>query len=152
LASDSVTAELIADTVHVHPGAMKVLVRCLGPDRVVLITDAMAAAGLGDGQYELVGHKVLVENGVARQSNGTIAGSTAVLSTCVRNMVNAVGVSLQDAVRMATTNPAKVARVADREGQLAPGYAGNLTVLDDGLDVKMTVVAGRVVYDRDVQD
>ncbi|MCJ7739548.1 MAG: N-acetylglucosamine-6-phosphate deacetylase, partial [Anaerolineae bacterium] len=81
MASDGVTAELIADTVHVHPGAMKVLVRCLGPDRVVLITDAMAAAGLGDGQYVLVGHKVLVENGVARQSNGTIAGSTAVLST-----------------------------------------------------------------------
>jgi len=152
LASDGVTAELIADTVHVHPGAMKVLVRCLGPDRVVLITDAMAAAGLGDGQYELVGHKVLVENGVARQSNGTIAGSTAVLSTCVRNMVNAVGVSLQDAVKMATMNPAKVARVADRQGQLTPGYAGNLTVLDAGLDVKMTVVGGRVVYDRDVQD
>ena len=151
LASDGVTAELIADTVHVHPAAMKVLVRCLGPDRVVLITDAMAAAGLGDGQYELVGHKVLVENGVARQSNGTIAGSTAVLSTCVRNMVNAVGVSLQDAVKMATINPAKVARVADRQGQLAPGYAGNLTVLDAGLDVKMTVVGGRVVYDRDVQ-
>jgi len=152
LASDGVTAELIADTVHVHPGAMKVLVRCLGPDRVVLITDAMAAAGLGDGQYELVGHKVWVENGVARQSNGTIAGSTAVLSTCVRNMVNAVGVSLQDAVKMATMNPAKVARVADRQGQLVPGYAGNLAVLDAGLDVKMTVVGGRVVYDRDVQD
>ena len=152
LASHGVTAELIADTVHVRPGAMKVLVRCLGADRVVLITDAMAAAGLGDGQYELVGHKVLVENGVARQSNGTIAGSTTVLSTCVRNMVNAVGVSLQDAVKMATMNPAKVARVADRQGQLTPGYAGNLTVLDAGLDVKMTVVGGRVVYDRDVQN
>ena len=152
LASDGVTAELIADTVHVHPGAMKVLVRCLGADRVVLITDAMAAAGLGDGQYELVGHKVLVENGVARLSNGTIAGSTAVLSTCVRNMVNAVGVPLQDAVKMATINPATVAGVADRQGQLAPGYAGDLTVLDAGLDVRMTVVAGRVVYDRDAQD
>ncbi|MCD6285460.1 MAG: amidohydrolase family protein, partial [Anaerolineae bacterium] len=101
--------------------------------------------------YELVGHKVRVENGVARLSDGTIAGSTAVLSTCVRNMVNAVGVSLQDAVKMATMNPAKIARVADRQGQLAPGYAGNLTVLDADLDVRMTVVGGRVVYDRDVQ-
>jgi len=53
---------------------------------------------------------------------------------------------------MATINPAKVARVADRQGQLAPGYAGDLTVLDAGLDVRMTVVAGRVVYDRDAQD
>ncbi len=70
LASDAVTAELIADTVHVHPGAMKVLLRCLGTERVVLVTDAMAAAGLGDGKYELLGHAVFVKNGAARQANG----------------------------------------------------------------------------------
>jgi N-acetylglucosamine-6-phosphate deacetylase len=149
LASDDVTAELIADTVHVHPGAMKVLLRCLGSARVVLITDAMAAAGLGDGRYELTGHEVWVKDGEARQANGTIAGSTATLDRCVRNMVEVVGLSLPEAVRMATLNPAMVLGLADRLGQIAEGYDANLVVLDPQGEVRMTLVQGRVVYDRD---
>ncbi len=149
LTSDGVTAELIADTIHVHPGAMKVLVRCLGADRIVLITDAMAAAGLGDGRYELVGHEVLVKHGEARQADGTIAGSTATLDLCVRNMASQVGVAFADAVRMATLNPATVVGVADRIGKVVEGYQADLVVLDPDRNVRMTIVKGRVVYDRD---
>lgn len=149
LTSDGVTAELIADTVHVHPGAMKVLLRCLGPDRVVLITDAMAAAGLGDGRYELVGHEVWVKDGEARQVNGTIAGSTATLDRCVRNMVTHVGMSLADAVRMASMNPAAVIKLGDRLGQIAVGCDADIAVLDAEGRVVKTLVKGRVVYDRD---
>jgi N-acetylglucosamine-6-phosphate deacetylase len=146
LSSDGVTAELIADTVHVHPGAMKVMMRCLGSDRVVLITDAMAAAGLGDGQYELVGKDVFVNNGVARQTDGTVAGSTATLSQCIRNMVRTVGVSLKDAVTMATLNPARVLDLDDHHGILASGRNATLAVMDQDLNVVMTLVNGQIVH------
>ncbi len=146
LTSDEVTAELIADTVHVHPGAMKLLVRCLGPDRIVLITDAMAAAGLGDGDYELTGHAVIVKDGVARQKNGTIAGSTATLDVCVRNIVEHVGVPLADAVKMATANPARVLSVTDRLGDLVAGRLADCVLFDPQMQVVMTIVEGRSVY------
>lgn len=146
MASDHVTAELIADTIHVHPGAMKMLLRCLGPDRVVLITDAMAGAGLADGEYDLVGHKVTVRDGKATLADGTIAGSAATLDTCVRNLNQEVGAPLLDAVKMASLNPARVLGLSGTLGSLRPGKKANLTVIDEEINVIMTVVEGRVVY------
>jgi len=148
LASDEVTAELIADTVHVHPGAMKVLVRCLGSDRIVLVTDAMEAAGLPDGTYHLLGAKVIVKDGKATQKDGTIASSTALLNHCVRNMNQVVGVDLVDAVKMASLNPARVIGEGDDLGSLEVGKRANLTVVDDDLNVYMTLVNGEVVYSQ----
>jgi len=146
MASDSVTAELIADTIHVHPGAMKALLRCLGTDRVVLITDAMAGAGLADGVYDLVGHTVTVKDGRATLADGTIAGSTATLNQCVRNVNHKVGVSLPDAVKMATLNPARAMGFADRLGSLAVGKDASLTVIDEQVNVYLTMVKGKIVY------
>ena len=103
LSSDYVTAELIADGVHVHPAAMKVLLRSLGTERVVLITDAMSGAGLKEGKYMLVGNEVTVKDGHATLANGTLAGSVATLNQCVRNVNQLVGYSLQEAVKMAST-------------------------------------------------
>ena len=146
LTSDEVAAELIADTVHVHPGAMKVLVRCLGSDRIVLVTDAMEAAGLPDGTYHLLGAKVIVKDGKATQEDGTIASSIALLNQCVRNMNEFVGVKLSDAVKMASLNPARVIGEGDDLGSLEVGKRANLTVVDDDLDVYMTLVKGEVIY------
>lgn len=146
LASDAVTAEMIADTIHVHPGAMKVLVRCLGSDRVVLITDAMAGAGLADGQYDLVGHNVIVEDGRATTPDGTIAGSTATLDDCVRNMHQKVGVPLVEAVKMASLNPARAMGLAASVGSIAVGHEANLVVMDENVNVHATLVKGHVVY------
>jgi N-acetylglucosamine-6-phosphate deacetylase len=148
LASDRVTAELIADTIHVHPGAMKVLLRCLGTDRVVLITDAMAAAGLGDGRYDLVGETVMVRGGRATLLDGTIAGSTASLSECVRNVHQKVGVPLPESVKMASLNPARAMGLADRLGSITVGKDASLTVVDENWNVQLTMVSGRVVYCR----
>jgi N-acetylglucosamine-6-phosphate deacetylase len=148
LSSERVTAELIADTVHVHPGAMKVLVRCLGTERVVLITDAMAAAGLGDGTYSLVGHKVFVKEGRATEADGTIAGSTATLDACVRNMAQHVGVPAPQAIRMATYNPAMALGLQDQYGVLGSDCVADLVVLNEQLSVELTIVQGKVVYDR----
>jgi len=148
LTSEDVIAELIADTVHVHPGAMKVLLRCLGPDRIVLVTDAMEAAGLQDGIYHLLGAKVIVKNGKATQADGTIASSTALINQCVRNMTRVVEVDLVDAVKMASMNPARVIGMGDDLGSLDVGKQADLAVVDEDINVHMTIVNGEVVYSK----
>jgi len=146
MASDEVTAELIADTVHAHPGAVKVLVRCLGTDRVVLITDAMSGAGFPDGEYDLMGQRVLVKDGNATLADGTIAGSTATLGRCVRNVHQLVGLPLAQAVKMASLNPARAMGFASRLGSIAVGKDASLVVIDEDVNVYMTIVKGKVVY------
>ncbi len=146
LASDDVTAELIADLIHVHPGAMKILVRSIGVDRVVLITDAMPGAGLEDGVYDFVGHEVTVKSGRATLEDGTLAGSTAMLNQCVKNLMREVGVPLNHAVQMATLNPARAMGFVDRLGTIAEGKDASLTVIDENVNVFLTMVKGEIVY------
>jgi N-acetylglucosamine-6-phosphate deacetylase len=146
LASEGVSAELIADKVHVHPAAMKVLVRCLGPDRIVLVTDAMAGAGLTDGVYELVGHQVWVRGGRATLADGTLAGSTAALNECVWNASDGMGVTTAQALRMASTNPARLLGLGARLGAIERGRTASLVALDAEGQVRLTMVRGRVVY------
>lgn len=145
---DDITAELIADEIHVHPGAMKVLVRAIGTDRVVLITDGMEAAGLPEGDYHLLGHEISVRDGAARMADGTLAGSAAVLNQCVRNIHKDVDVSLIDAVKMATLNPARAMGFSNRLGSIALGKDASLTVIDKDVNVYLTMVQGRIVYNR----
>ncbi len=148
LASDDVTAELIADSVHVHPGAMKVLIRSVGTDRVVLITDAMAGAGLAQGEYDLVGYKVTVKDGRATLADGTLAGSIATLNECVRNMHEQVGVPLAEAVKMASLNPAQAMGFAGRLGSISEGKDASLIIMDEHAHVYLTMVRGKIVYKR----
>jgi N-acetylglucosamine-6-phosphate deacetylase len=148
LGSDEITAELIADTIHVHPGAMKVLLRCVGTDRVVLVTDAMAGAGLPDGEYELLGFTVTVRDGKATQEDGTIAGSAAVMNQCVHNVNREVGVPMEQAVQMATLNPARAIGLSNRLGSLSEGKDASLAVIDEDVNVYLTMVRGEIVYNR----
>lgn len=146
MGSDEITAELIADLIHVHPGAMKALVRCIGTDRVVLVTDAIEAAGLPDGEYQLLGARVTVSGGKATQEDGTIAGSSAVLNQCVRNMYREVGFSLSDSIKMATLNPARVIGEAGKRGSLQVGKQTDLIVTDQDMKIYLTMVNGKIVY------
>ena len=148
LTSDQVTAELIADTIHVHPGAMKTLYRCLGSDRIVLITDAILGAGLPDGVYESVEFMVTIKDGVVTLEDGTLAGSSARLNHCVRNMHQTVGVPLHQAVKMASLNPARAMGFTDRLGSIARGKDANLAVIDQEVNVYLTLVKGQIVYNR----
>jgi N-acetylglucosamine-6-phosphate deacetylase len=148
LSSDNITAELIGDTHHVHPAAMQILVRCLGPDRVVLITDAMAGAGLPDGEYELLNQKVTVKAGKATLPDGTIGGSTATMISAVRTLVNEVGISLQDAIRMASLNPAKLIGLDNHFGSIEDGKEGNLVILNEKMAVQKTFVKGNLVFSK----
>ena len=146
LSSEKVTAELIGDTIHVHPAVMKILYRCLGPERLVLITDAMPGAGLPDGEYELLSQKVTVKDGKATLPDGTIGGSTGTLDGCLRNMVQLANVPLADAVRMASLNPAKVIGVEKHIGSIEIGKDANLVALDQSFNVSLTMVKGKIVY------
>ena len=148
LSSDKVSAELIADGVHVHPAAMQILTRCLGAERIVLISDAMPGAGLPDGTYTLLGQQVAVQNGKALLPDGILAGSTTTLDACVRNMVELAGVPFDNAVRMASYNPAEVIGSGDNIGSLAAGKRANIAVFDKNLNVKMTFINGNLAYKK----
>jgi N-acetylglucosamine-6-phosphate deacetylase len=138
-----VVCELIADNIHLHPGALAFAARAAGPDRTMLITDAMDAAGMPDGRYELGGQEVVVADRVARLArNGSIAGSTLTMDVALRNAV-AAGIALPDAVAMAATTPARLLGRADEVGAIEAGLRADLVVLSAGLEVKRVLRAGR---------
>jgi len=147
LSSPRLSAELIADGVHVHPGAMASLLAAKGPQGTILVTDGTAAAGLGDGAYSLAGEAIEVRDSVASLPDGTLAGSVVTMDQAVRNVVR-LGLSpLGDAVRMAATNPAAALDLGQRLGRIAPGFAADLVALDDKQEVAMTFVGGQPAYE-----
>ena len=148
LASPQVTAELIGDGVHVHPGAMALLLRAKGPVRTILVTDGVAPTGLGSGTYSFGGRPVVVKDGVFILPDGTISGSAATMDQMVRNLVELGLVSLQEASRMASLNAAIVLGLDRRKGRVAPGFDADLVALGESLEVAMTFVGGQLVYSR----
>jgi N-acetylglucosamine-6-phosphate deacetylase len=150
LAIDELTCQLIADNIHVHPAVLKLAVRAKTPQRIMLITDAMSGAGMPDGRYLLGGQDVQVVDGAARLADNpsALAGSTLGLDAALRNIMAATGLSLAEALPMATTVPAQSLGLADRKGHLAVGLDADLAVLDETLQVERTIVAGREVYRR----
>jgi len=143
---EQILGELIGDGIHVQPAAMRVLIRALGPERTVVITDALAAAGAAAGTFSLGDQAARVVDGVARLADGTIAGSVLTMDQALRNLVRLVGVPLPSAVAMLTRNPARSVGVGDRKGLLAPGYDADLVMLDDALTVQATLCRGRLAY------
>lgn len=148
LANDAITCEVIADNLHVHPLVMKVLVRAKGIERVLLVSDAVAPAGLPDGQYKLEDRDIIVQEGAVRLPDGTIAGSTLTMDAALRNIMAATGLSLAEAWPVSSLNAARQIGVDDRKGQLAPGYDADLVLLDADHQVRLTVVGGQVVFER----
>lgn len=135
LSSGTVCVELIADGVHLHDGALAFAARTAGSERTLLVTDAMSAAGMVDGAYELGGQAVVVADRVARLArDGSIAGSTLTMDAAVRRAVSA-GLSLPDAVRAASTNPARVLGVSGELGSLEVGKRADVLTLSPALDV-----------------
>ena len=142
LDAPNVICELVADGVHLHDGMLTFAASTAGPERTALITDAMAAAGMPDGEYELGGQAVTVADGVARLSrDGAIAGSTLTMDAALRHAV-AAGVALPDACRMVATTPARAIGLGDQVGALQAGLRADLVVLDDELDVVRVMRAG----------
>lgn len=137
LEDDRVTVELINDGVHLHPAVLRLAFTSAGADRVAFITDAMDAAGFGDGEYRLGDLGVTVRDGVARLTEGdSIAGSTLTLDTALRRAVTVDALPVVDAVRALSTNPARLLGMADRIGSLEAGKDADLVVLDAEFQVR----------------
>jgi N-acetylglucosamine-6-phosphate deacetylase len=134
LTSPEVSAELIADGVHVDDTAMRMLVQAKGAGGVILISDGISATGKPDGKYMLGGLEVTVTGGVCRNAEGKLAGSTLTLDRALRNIVR-LGVPLADAVRMLTTNPATLLGIEFKKGALRAGADADVVLLDESLQV-----------------
>ena len=143
LEDERVTVELVCDGVHLHPAVVRLAIEAAGPDRVTLVTDAMAATGAGDGDYVLGELAVRVEDGVARLvEGGAIAGSTLTMDRAFQFVVREAGVAIEDAVRMASANPAALLGVGDRVGSLAVGHDADLVVLDEEFALQAVMAKG----------
>lgn len=145
LATPGLYAELIADLIHVHPGAIQVLLRTVGVEHLVLVTDSVQATGLPDGEYVLGDNEIFVQDGAARLADGTLAGSTLTLKQAVRNMIEEIGVHPVDAFRMASLNPARTLGLEHR-GWIREGNRADFVLLTADFEVQRTIIAGRVVY------
>lgn len=138
--------ELICDGVHLHPDIVKMVYKMKGAAKIVAVTDSLPATGLPDGHVVFGGVDVEVKNGIARTNDGTLAGSTLLLRDAVLNIARFTGMSLEDAVRMATINPARVVGLEDEIGSVEPGKRADLVVVDGGFHIKAVVCRGNLVY------
>ncbi|MGW5972966.1 N-acetylglucosamine-6-phosphate deacetylase [Streptomyces sp. NPDC055186] len=148
LEDERVTVELINDGTHLHPAALRLAFRHAGPGRVAFITDAMDAAGFGDGRYMLGPLEVEVEDGVARLvEGGSIAGSTLTLDRALKRAVTVDGLPVEHAVAALSANPARLLGMDDRIGSLEPGKDADLVVLDAEFALKGVMRRGEWVVD-----
>ena len=145
LADERVRVQLIADLIHLHPLALKLAWRAKGAAGCLLITDAMAATGMPDGDYKLGANRVLVRSGAARLEDGTLAGSTLTMDHAVRNMVKTVGVPEAEALRMASEYPC--AAIGEKErGVIREGMIADLVLLDGDYTPLITVIGGEIAF------
>jgi N-acetylglucosamine-6-phosphate deacetylase len=144
LTTPEVTAELIADGVHVDETAMRLLVQAKGASGVILISDGTAATGMPDGKYMLGGLEVTLAGGVVRNAEGRLAGSALTLDRGLRNIVG-LGTPVADALRMLTLNPAKLLGIEFKKGSLRVGADADIVVMDEGLNVTQVWARGEVV-------
>ncbi|HEX8187945.1 MAG TPA: N-acetylglucosamine-6-phosphate deacetylase [Pyrinomonadaceae bacterium] len=146
LLQDDVTVDLIADGVHSDPLMLRLVLRCKTPDRVSLISDAVAPAGLGDGEYRVWGETITVEGGRTRNERGSIAGSVISMLDAARRVL-ALGLSETEVARVASLNPARLLRIDDACGSIEAGKRADLTALDAEGKVRLTLVGGRVAFE-----
>jgi len=151
LTTDSISAEIIADGIHVHPVGIKLLTAMKRDDNLLLITDAIAAAGLKDGDYQLGGLDVIVKDGVCRLKDGdSLAGSTLTMIRGFRYLVQEVGCTVEQASRYGSYNPAKLLGLSQQIGSIAEGKQADLLLVSrDELELQQVFVQGRLVHKHD---
>ena len=146
LESETVSAQIIADGVHIHPAMLRIAVQALGENRLVLITDGTQAMGLPDGRYLYNGLEYESRNGTARYLDGTLIGTSLGVSQLVARCIRHGVCSLRQAVRAASYNPARVLGLQESKGSLEQGKDADLVILNRDLTVHLTYRSGRCVY------
>jgi N-acetylglucosamine-6-phosphate deacetylase len=142
LSADALYAELICDGIHIAPELVKMWWRAKGPERAILITDAMSAAGMPDGEYHLGGFAVQVANGKPT-ANGVLAGSVLTLDRALTNFIEFTGSSLNDALRLLTANPAAMTGFGDQAGSLSVGGPADLVAVDAAGKLVASIQSGQ---------
>ena len=143
-----ITTETISDGIHISYPSLRVAYKQKGTDKTLLVTDAMCACGMPDGTYALGGQPVIVKSGAARLENGALAGSILTLNKAVKNIYDNTDYPLYEIIKMASYNGAKYCRVDDRKGQIKENFDADLTIFDENIDVKMTIIGGKIVYNN----
>jgi N-acetylglucosamine-6-phosphate deacetylase len=146
---EELKAELIVDGVHVHPEMVRLAYQLKRSEGLILITDSMRAKGLKDGRYDLGGQEVFVKDGKALLADGTLAGSILKMGQAVKNMMAYTGCTLEDVLVMASVNPAKQLKVYESKGSIAAGKDADIVILDENLDVFMTICRGAIAFQKE---
>ena len=149
LLEPDIRVQINAEGAHVHPLGMRMAYRLKGAHGIILTSDLHPAAGLPPGTHEIEGCQVDNDGNLVRLADGTVAGSACPVDAGLRTMVNEVGVSIPEAARMASLNPAQELGMDNRKGRVAQGYDADLAVVDHNLQVAATIADGQVVYRRD---
>ncbi len=148
LDDDRLLAQLICDGVHIHPAVVSLVFKIKTSSRIALITDSIRGAGMGDGEYENDGQRMVVREGVARDPEGRLSGSTLAMDEALRNVIKFTGCSLEEALAMATSVPAEEMGLAGRKGRIAAGYDADLVLFDENINIKKVIVNGEIVYEK----
>ncbi|MDN3018855.1 N-acetylglucosamine-6-phosphate deacetylase [Paenibacillus sp. BSR1-1] len=146
---DELKAEIIVDGVHVRPEMVHLAYKQKRSDGLLLITDSMRAKCLKNGMYDLGGQEVTVQDGKATLATGTLAGSILKLGHAVKNILTYTGCSLEEAIEMASVNPAKQLNIFERKGSIAAGKDADIVILDDKMEVVMTFCRGTLAYKKE---
>ncbi|MBQ1261139.1 MAG: N-acetylglucosamine-6-phosphate deacetylase [Clostridia bacterium] len=146
LASENVSVELIADTFHINPGLYSIIAKVKG-DKTVLITDCTRAGGMPDGEYDLGGQPIFLKGIECRLADGTIAGSVLKLNSAVKNVLDHTTLPVNEVFNMASLNPAKAIRKADRIGSLEAGKDADIIIADENINILRTIKKGRTIYE-----
>jgi N-acetylglucosamine-6-phosphate deacetylase len=148
--NSNLSCELIADGIHVHPAVLELTSKIKSADEIILVTDAIEAAGLEDGKYELGGQEVLVKNGSARLEDGTLAGSILTIDQALRNMLKFTSLKLPEVIKMISLNPAKLLNLDHKIGQIKKGLKADLVILDRELQINEVFIKGESKYKKEM--
>ena len=146
LTAPEIWAELIADGVHVSPAAINLCIQCKSARRILLISDAVSATGMPEGQYRLSDIEITLSGGICRTREGQLAGSTLTQDQALRNMVRWSHLPLEAVLGMLTRNPAQSLGIAESKGTLAEGRDADMVLLDRNLRVHTTIIQGEVSH------
>ena len=145
LLKPELAVELIADGIHLHPATLELVLKLKGPEKIFLVSDAMAPTGMPNGKYQTPEGELTLNKGSLTNQNGDLAGSVLTLEQAVKNFMDYTGCELTDALRMATYNPARYLGINKRKGSVYPGKDADLVALTPDFEVVMTMVEGEVI-------
>ena len=144
--TSKVIVELIADNVHVHPVAQKIVAKIKPRDEIILITDSLRACGIGDGISELGGQKVFVKGNWATLEDGTLVGSVATMNNVVNNFYRNSNFNVAEVVELVTKNPAQELKIFDKVGSIEVGKSADFVIFDDDFNIKRTIIDGQISF------